>query len=200
MAAGANHEIEIKLRVPDAAAARRLLRRAGFRVVKRRVWETNVLFDNPARDLRARSCLIRIRRAGARAILTYKGAPEPGRHKSREELEAPLARPETFEAILERLGFEPVFRYEKYRTEYRRGSEEGLVTLDQTPIGVFLELEGGPDWIDRLAGELGFAQRHFILASYATLYVDYCRERGLTPRHMVFAPGESRQVTDKSGQ
>jgi adenylate cyclase class 2 len=191
MAAGANREIEIKLRVPNAPAARRLLRQAGFRVVKRRVLEINVLFDNPARDLRARRCLIRIRRAGARAILTYKGAPEPGRHKSREELETPLARPEAFETILERLGFEPVFRYEKYRTEYRRGNLEGVVTLDQTPIGVFLELEGDPDWIDRLAGELGFAERHFILASYATLYVDYCRERGLTPQHMLFEPAQS---------
>jgi len=189
MAAGANHEVEIKLRVPNAAAARRLLRQAGFRVVKRKVLETNVLFDNAAHDLRARRCLIRIRRAGARAILTYKGTPEPGRHKSREELEAPLARPETFEAILGRLGFEPVFRYEKYRTEYRRGNEEGVVTLDETPIGVFLELEGSPDWIDRLAGELGFAERHFILASYATLYMDYCRRRGLTPQHMVFVSG-----------
>jgi adenylate cyclase class 2 len=189
MAAGANHEVEIKLRVPNAAAARRLLRQAGFRVVKRRVLETNVLFDNAARDLRARRCLIRIRRAGAHTILTYKGAPEPGRHKSREELEAPLARPETFEAILGRLGFEPVFRYEKYRTEYRRGNEEGLVTLDETPIGLFLELEGCPDWIDRLAGELGFAERHFILASYATLYVDYCHSRGLTPQNMVFVSG-----------
>jgi adenylate cyclase class 2 len=189
MAAGANREIEIKLRVPNAPAARRLLRQAGFRVVRRRVLETNVLFDNAARDLRARRCLIRIRRAGARTSLTYKGAPEPGRHKSREELEAPLARPETFEAILGRLGFEPVFRYEKYRTEFRRGSEAGIVTLDQTPIGVFLELEGCPDWIDRLAGDLGFAERHFILASYATLYLDYCRERGLTPQHMLFVSG-----------
>jgi len=192
MTAGANHEIEIKLGVPNAADARRLLRQAGFRVLKRRVLETNVLFDNTARDLRARRCLIRIRRAGARAILTYKGAPEPGRHKSREELEVPLARPETFEAILGRLGFEPVFRYEKYRTEYRRGNQEGIVTLDETPIGVFLELEGAPDWIDRLAGELGFAERHYILASYATLYVDYCHSRGLTPQHMVFASGQLR--------
>ncbi len=191
MAAGANQETEIKLRVPDAAAARRLIGQAGFRVARRRVLETNVLFDNPARELRARRCLIRIRRAGARAILTYKGPPLPGRHKSREELEAPLAQPATFEAILGRLGFEPVFRYEKYRTEYRRGDQEGLVTLDQTPIGVFLELEGDPDWIDRLASELGFGERDFILASYATLYADYCRERGLTPQHMLFSPGKN---------
>ncbi len=190
--AGPHHETEIKLRMRSAADARRILRQAGFRVAKRRIFETNILYDNAARDLRARKCLIRIRRAGAKAILTYKGTPEPGRHKSREELEALLAQPETFEAILGRLGFEPVFRYEKFRTEYRRDDTGGIVCLDETPIGVFLELEGAPDWIDLVAGQFEFAESDFILASYATLYMDHCRERSLTPGHMVFQTGRPR--------
>jgi adenylate cyclase class 2 len=189
MSAGANREIEIKLRVPSAAAARRLLQAAGFAVVKRRVFETNVMFDNAARDLLAARCLLRVRRAGGQAILTYKGAPAGGRHKSREEIETPVARPEALESILDRLGFEPVFRYEKFRTEYARGGQAGLATLDETPIGVFLELEGAPDWIDSTAGALGFAERDYVLASYATLYLEHCRERGVTPRHMVFSAG-----------
>ena len=170
MTAGVNREIEIKLRVPGAAAARRLLKAAGFGVVKRRVFEANVLFDDASRELLATRRLLRVRRAGGRAILTYKGTPEPGRHKSREELETPLIRPEEFEAILARLGYTPIFRYEKFRTEFRRGKQAGLIALDETPVGVFLELEGAPDWIDRVAGELGFSESDYILASYATLY------------------------------
>lgn len=189
MSAGANLEIEIKLRVRSGAAARRLLKGAGFAVVKRRVFETNVLFDNPARDLLAGRCLLRVRRAGGRSILTYKGAPAEGRHKSREELETPVARPETLELILDRLGFEPVFRYEKFRTEYRQGDHAGLATLDETPIGLFLELEGAPDWIDSVASALGFAERDYILASYAILYREHCRERGVTLGNMVFSAG-----------
>jgi hypothetical protein len=30
--------------------------------------------------------------------------------------------------------------------------EPGIITLDETPIGVFLELEGGKYWIDGTAG------------------------------------------------
>lgn len=191
MEAGVNREIEIKLRVRSVAAARELLKRAEFNAAKRRVFETNVLFDNPARDLLAGRCLLRIRHAGGRSLLTYKGAPAGGRHKSREEIETPLTRPETLELILDRLGFEPVFRYEKFRTEYRLGNASGLVTLDETPIGVFLEVEGAPGWIDSVAGALGFAERDYILASYATLYREHCRDLGVAPRNMVFSAGSS---------
>ena len=50
--------------------------------------------------------------------VTYKGRPTITRHKSREELELTLSDAETMALIFERLGFRPVFRYEKYRTEY----------------------------------------------------------------------------------
>jgi adenylate cyclase class 2 len=190
--AGAHREIEVKLRVRSAAAARRLLRRTGFGVVRRRVFETNVLLDNPARDLLAGRSLLRVRRSGGQSLLTYKGAPASGRHKSREELETPVGRPDELEAILGRLGFAPVFRYEKFRTEYRRGRQPGLVTLDETPIGVFLELEGAPAWIDAAARALGFTERDYILASYAALYCEHCRDRGTEPGNMLFSPGRSR--------
>jgi len=183
---GGKREIEIKLRVPGAEAARRLLRGAGFRVVKRRVFESNVLFDNAARELLSRKCLLRVRRAGARSTLTYKGTPSAGRHKSREELETLLASPETIEAILDRLGLRPVFRYEKYRTEFERPGQPGLATLDETPVGVFLELEGQPDWIDCAAGDLGFSEADYILLSYASIYWDACRQRGQRATNMLF--------------
>ena len=38
-------EIEIKLAVDSAAAARRLLRAAGFKVSRRKVFERNIIFD-----------------------------------------------------------------------------------------------------------------------------------------------------------
>jgi adenylate cyclase class 2 len=88
--------------------------------------------------------------------------------------------------ILARLDFTPAFRYEKYRTEYQRGKEKGVATLDETPIGVWLELEGPPAWIDRNARRLGFTESNYSTASYYGLYVDYCRERGLQPTNMTW--------------
>jgi adenylate cyclase class 2 len=87
-------------------------------------------------------------------------------------------------AILERLGFKAAFRYEKYRAEYTDG--KGVATVDETPIGLYLELEGAPSWIDRTARALGFRRADYITASYYGLYREYCERRGEAVGDMVF--------------
>jgi adenylate cyclase class 2 len=179
-------ETEVKLAVPDAAAARRRLRAAGFRVLHRRSFESNVLFDTPDLRLRASQCLLRVRQNGHKVKLTYKGPPRAAtKHKSREELEIEGGDTHTWRTILERLGFHPGFRYEKYRSEYR-GTGAGVVTLDETPIGIYLELEGSPSWIDRTARHLGFTEQDYIILSYGQLYREWCEKQGRQPANMVF--------------
>ena len=181
-----NREIEIKLAAPDVAAARRLLRSAGFRVSRRRVFEANTVFDTPQRSLRQASRLLRVRQTPGADTLTFKGTPLAARHKTREELEVRLSGAAACSAILERLGFAPAFRYEKFRTEFRLPGTSGMATLDETPIGVYLELEGSPRWIDRMARRLGFREQDYITASYGRLYLDWCAARNIEPTHMVF--------------
>jgi adenylate cyclase, class 2 len=180
-------EVEIKLAVSDLAEFRARIERAGFGESSPRVFEANVVFDTPEKRLRQARELLRLRQVGSRFILTYKGPPSPGRHKSREELEQQLHSGEPFTTILARLGFLPVFRYEKYRAEFMRPSEQGTLTLDETPIGNFIELEGPPDWIDNVAAELGFAADDYITASYGTLFLEHRDRTGSTAEHMVFA-------------
>ena len=180
-----NLETEIKLSVANPAAARRLLRGKGFRVVKPRVFEANEVFDTHDLRLRKEQSLLRIRTVKRDVLLTYKAPPQSGKHKSREELEVHAGDARMLAAIFERLGFQCVFRYEKYRTEFRRG-KTGIVTLDETPIGCYLELEGPPDWIDRTARLLGFTENDYITLSYGKLYLDRSAAAGSTPGDMVF--------------
>jgi adenylate cyclase, class 2 len=179
-------ETEIKLSVPDVRTARKLLRTAGFRIARRRVFERNVVFDTPGLALHQASTLLRLRQAGRETMVTYKGKPVPGKHKSREELEVSVPDATMMGAIFERLGYKPVFRYEKYRTEYRLERGAGMATLDETPVGVYLELEGSPAWIDRMARRMGFPEQAYITASYGRLYLDRCREMAVPPGNMVF--------------
>jgi adenylate cyclase class 2 len=79
-----------------------------------------------------------------------------------------------------------MFRYEKYRAEYRRQGSSGVATVDETPIGTYLELEGNARWIDRTAKQLGFTQEQYITASYGSLYLEWCQARGVKPGNMVF--------------
>lgn len=189
-------ETEVKLRVGHPADVEARLHSAGFRITKPRVFEANTIFDDASGSLRSSGCLIRLRQVGGNAILTFKGPPQHSKHKSREELETTVGDVEIFALVLKRIGFVPHFRYEKYRTELERPGEPGTVTMDETPIGWFLELEGYPDWIDRTAGELGFTERDYILDSYAALYfkhcdvkqcdVKQCAESVLEPTEMAF--------------
>jgi adenylate cyclase class 2 len=179
-------ETEIKLAVPDARAARRMLKAADFHVSRRRLFEGNTIFDTPRLNLRRSHTLLRLRETGGDAILTYKGAPVPSRHKSREEIETVVEDPRAVRVVLERLGYRVVWRYEKFRTEYRLGRGAGMATLDETPIGVYLELEGSPRWIDRMARILGFTHQHYITASYARLHMEYCKRHNRKRCDMVF--------------
>jgi adenylate cyclase class 2 len=182
-----DHEVEIKLAAPGAAEARRMLRAAGFRVSKRRVLEKNTVFDTASQALRKSARLLRVREIGKIAKLTYKGPPDGGKYKSREELELDVSDTRTIGAIFDRLAYHPAFRYEKFRTEYRQLGSTGVATVDETPIGVYLELEGDPLWIDRTARKLGFEEKDYITASYARLYIDWCKARGVAPTNMLFA-------------
>jgi adenylate cyclase class 2 len=180
-------ETEIKLRIENPGSIEDRLAALGFEIVKTRTFEANTVFDYEDTGLRSRGCLLRLRDAGGRAIITFKGPAERSKHKSREELETTIGDPDIGGRILERLGFQPVFRYEKYRTEYERPGEQGVVTMDETPIGWFVELEGMPDWIDSTAAALGAGEENYITASYGTLYVNYCKHKNICPSNMVFA-------------
>ena len=193
-----NHEIEIKLAAWDAASARRLLRNAGFRVARRRVFEANTVFDTADRSLRQASLLLRVRETPGASTLTFKGAPLAAKHKTREELEVTLSSAAACGLIFERLGFQPAFRYEKYRTEFRLPGTSGIATLDETPIGIYLELEGSPRWIDRMARRLGFREQDYITASYGRLYLDWCAARKIEPAHMVFKKAASGRAASSA--
>lgn len=182
-------EVEIKLAVADSGELEERLRELGYRVIRARCFESNTIFDLPDGTLRARGELIRLREADGTCIFTYKGPPKVARHKEREELETAVGDVGTMRLILERLGYVARFRYEKFRAEWGKPDEEGVVMLDETPVGVYVELEGPGEWIDRLARELGYGEGDYISLSYARLYAADCAAKGLQVNDMVFSGG-----------
>ncbi len=179
-------EVEIKLAVKDAATARRALRRLGFAPV-RRAREHDIVLDTADQRLKLSRCLLRLRRYSRRWLLTFKGPPADDlRYKARPETEIEVRDGPRLLRILGELGYRPVFRYEKVRSTYRQGRRHAVASVDLTPIGTFLELEGPRPWIDRTARALGFSPGDYITRSYAFLYKQYCRERGREPTDMLF--------------
>ncbi|HUJ33209.1 MAG TPA: class IV adenylate cyclase [Candidatus Acidoferrum sp.] len=190
-----SREIEIKLPVSDLADLLRRLHQIGAKH-QGRVFERNVLYDTPDAGLRRRGRLLRLRidtpaHGRSRGLMTSK-APPPrsrgdrsrSRYKERLEREVRVGDPIRADVHLRAGGFRPTWRYEKYRTTFRL---PGLhLDLDETPVGVFLELEGRPAAIDRVARALGYGPHDFIRGTYWDLYAADCRRQGRELKNMAF--------------
>jgi adenylate cyclase class 2 len=171
-------EIEVKFPVDDLASLAERLLSAGFHIETPRTFERNVLYDTPDRRLRSQQAILRVRNYGGHWKITHKCLPRDhdpsARHKHREETETSVYDGEAIGHIFAQLGYVPSFAYDKWRTEYADGT--GHCVLDETPIGVYAELEGPEDWIDATGRALGVAPTQFSTLSYGRLF-DQWRER-----------------------
>ena len=59
--------------------------------------------------------------------------------------------------------------------------------IDETPVGVFVEIEGSEDAIHSIATELGKTSADYITDSYRFLFLQHRDANGLDGHHMVFA-------------
>jgi adenylate cyclase class 2 len=161
-------ETEVKLAATDSDSARAAIEAAGAELVQPRHLEDNLILDEDGR-FGSRGCYLRLRRTPAGGWLTWKGPKRvEGGMKVREEVETRVPDPDGLQALLESMGLVRVFRYQKYRTEFRLG---GLaVTLDETPAGVYLELEGSAEEIRERVAAFGYGPDDFVSASYVELY------------------------------
>jgi adenylate cyclase class 2 len=182
-------ETEIKFRVIDLAALAEKLQATGFRLETPRSFESNVLYDTPDRQMRARTEILRIRSYAGRWTLTLKRLPRssPGedRHKHRVETETGIADGAALAEVFLSLGLVPAFRYEKWRTEWTDG--EGHCVIDETPIGDYAELEGSSSWIDRTAGRLGVDPAQYVTLSYGRLFEAWREEHSSSANDLTFA-------------
>jgi adenylate cyclase class 2 len=184
-------ETEIKIRFSGTAVdAGTLIERLGYSVRIPRTLEMDQLFDRPDSSLRTSDRVLRLRLESSadrkQWTLTYKGPADRERYKSREEIETGVADGDHLCLILDRLGYVPSFRYEKYRTTFGSAHQPGIVTVDETPLGLFLELEGPKEWIDSTATHLGFSPSDYVIKSYAGLWKEYLRGRSNVSQDMIF--------------
>ena len=177
-------EIELKFPVADPAAFQSLLSRARFSTLTPPApSESNTLYDTPARDLRSRKHLLRLRQYGKLWTVTHKRPSETedpitadAKYKVRIETETHVDDGQATAEIFSHLGYTPVFRYEKYRTEWsqmplfaaeRPDGAIGHLVVDETPLGNYAELEG-PNRLDR--SHVGVARHRFQDLPYRQLW------------------------------
>ena len=135
---------------------------------------------------------LRVRSEGGKALLTFKGPVLPGVVKVREEYETVVADGAALQTILEELGMHVWFRYEKYREEFT--ADDIVIAVDETPVGVFVEIEGGEDAIHAMARALGrvAVRLHHRLVPLPVPAASRRQRPGWTP-HGVCGPRDARR-------
>ncbi len=189
-----NAEIELKFPVSDPEALQALLPGLGFHLETPRTFEHNTLYDTPTRGLRARTQLLRLRQYGNICTLTHKRLPDNPltgtRYKTRIETETTIANCDAMAEIFKQLGYLPAFTYEKYRSEWSHRinpDSTAHLVLDETPIGVYAELEGPPDWIDQTLASLHIDHAICLTDSYGKLFLDWKQRTGHPAENLTFA-------------
>lgn len=168
-------EIEKKYRLTKTrrAAVKRRLRALGAssRPVE---FEENTIYRGGRIDLG--SCALRLRRVGARAILTFKQQlPSKSSIKHRQEDETEVASADAAHAILTGLGFRPALIYEKRRASWTIGRAE--IVIDELPFGLFMEIEAAEKEIARVEAQLSIEDLPVIMETYPTLTARLGKDR-----------------------
>jgi adenylate cyclase, class 2 len=177
-------EREIKLRFDSTDAARAAVIAAGAEPIRSRRLQEDCLLDTPDESLRRRRCVLRVRMESGKSLLTYKGPVQPSDMRLREELETIVADGPLLLRILEELGLRVWFRYQKYREEFVL--DDVIVAVDETPVGTFVEIEGGDRGIAEMAIALGRKPSDYLLDSYRALFCQHCRALGVPVTDMLF--------------
>lgn len=209
-----HHETEVKLAIKDLPGLLEKLCVLGIKP-RARVLESNTLFDTDESDLHNRGRLLRLRIETpaptswapgglSRSVLTAKSPAAPSfrkgaaaRYKHNMEREVVLqllksGRRSAKRTLVDRgwpfalgcLGLRSKFRYEKYRTAFQANGLQ--LDMDETPVGTFLELEGTPEAIDRVARDLDFTSNDYMRATYYDIYASEQRKKGRPVRNMLF--------------
>jgi adenylate cyclase, class 2 len=177
-------EREIKLRFESADDARIRVLALGATPLHARRLQEDCLLDAEDERLRLQRSILRVRCESGRSLLTFKGPVQPSGMKLREEHETVVADGDTLRTILEQLGLHVWFRYEKYREEF--SAPDVVIAIDETPVGTYVEIEGGESAIHDTARALGRTPADYITDSYRVLFLQHRDQFGLSGAHMVF--------------
>ncbi len=140
-------EVEQKHPVADVAAVVARLTARGV-TLGATIEQSDQYFAHPCRDFATTDEALRIRTAGGRSFVTYKGPKLDAATKTRRELELPLDRQDAdgsqLAELLVALGFTPVAVVRKKRRPFELPYEGRIVEGaldDMEGVGTFVELE-----------------------------------------------------------
>ena len=189
-----DQEIEVKFLLKDYSALMQKISALHLPCSQERIHEFNLRYDLPDGSLVAQKQVLRLRK-DTQAWLTFKG---PGVMEEdvllRKEIEVEVSDFDTTNRLLEALGYKVVMMYEKFRANYLM--DNLVLSVDETPLGLFIELEGeSPAQVRKAADALGLDWEARINLSYSALLNIFNQSSGHTFRDLSYAAFQDIKVT-----
>lgn len=161
-------EIEVKFHIADIDGMCRKICAMGADS-KGRIFESNIRYEDEHHTLVRQKSLLRLRQ-NENAILTFKSRPRSTstEFKIFNELEVEVSDFKTMSQILQKLGFRPEQKYEKWRETLIL--DQTSFFLDTMPYGTFIEIEGQEKDIRHYASRLNLDWHKRILLNYLEIF------------------------------
>lgn len=139
-------------------------------IFQNEVFEMN--FQHRGGEMDERGATLRLRKIGDFTVLTYKEkVPNEQGEKHKIEFETSVSDVDAMENIIERLGYRLTAVYEKRRKYWRLNDVE--VVLDELPFGLYMEIEGTIEAIEKAEKKLGLKEIEREPRGYPRLTVKY---------------------------
>ena len=181
-------EIELKLKVESLEPIARKLAQLGAEFDGDFI-QTDAYYDDSEDSLVNSDRCLRIRKhknhLGEAIELTYKGARENHRFKSRREIGLKVEKAEELAAVFKHLGYKERLAFEKKRSLWDFAGCK--IALDELPLlGKFVEIEGPDDvMIEDVQKQLGLGNLSHIPQSYAHLMEEAIKKTGTKKRKIL---------------
>jgi adenylate cyclase, class 2 len=182
-------EIELKLKIDSLEPVAEKLKQLGAEFEGDFI-QTDSYYDDSEDSLVNSDRCLRIRKhknhLGEAIELTYKGARENHRFKSRREIGLKVEKAEELAAVFKHLGYKEKLAFEKKRSLWDFAGCK--VALDELPLlGKFIEIEGPNDkLIEDAQKQLGLDDLSHISQSYAHLMEEAIKKTGIKKRKITF--------------
>lgn len=176
-------EKEIKVKIADYKILLDKLLKSGA-VVLNKSKEKTIRLDTPNMDLEKRGVFLRVRSGSKNTITMKEKIGEDKNVRSRKETEFEISDVDQMAYILEKLGFTLTRIMEKYRINLQY--KGAILSIDEMPFGMYLEVEGTEEQIETITAELGYSTSDKVLGTYWDVFEEYKKENNLTGENIVF--------------
>jgi adenylate cyclase, class 2 len=182
-------EIELKLKVDSLLPIAEKLKKSGAKFEGDFIQIDSYYDDSEDSLVNSDRCLrIRKHRNGGSEIieLTYKGARENHRFKTRREIGLKVEKADELAQVFEELGYKERLTFEKKRGLWTFAGCK--VALDELPLlGKFVEIEGPNDTlIENAQKQLGLDNLVHTPQSYAHLIEEAIKKTGIKTKKITF--------------